>query len=97
MRASINAATIFLGLTYAILAQRRSAPVSCGTGVVGRPDALLKLDQAFADAGLMAAETDLQPAVGVKSPRRFGHLADDGGQRAADLRWLDQFGQLVQE
>jgi hypothetical protein len=30
----INAATIFLGLTYAILAQKRSALVSCGTAVV---------------------------------------------------------------
>src|SRR5690348_9465642 len=30
----INAATIFLGLTYAILAQRRSALVSCGAAVV---------------------------------------------------------------
>jgi hypothetical protein len=30
----INAATIFLGLTYVVLAQRRSALVSCGTAVV---------------------------------------------------------------
>src|ERR1700738_351377 len=29
----INAATIFLGLTYAVLAQRRSALVSAGTAV----------------------------------------------------------------
>src|SRR5205814_1859082 len=30
----INAATIFLGLTYAVLAQKRSALVSCGAAVV---------------------------------------------------------------
>src|SRR5256714_15045624 len=30
----INAATIFLGLTYVVLAQRYSAIVSCGTAVV---------------------------------------------------------------
>jgi hypothetical protein len=29
----INAATIFLGLTYVVLAQRRSALVSCGTAI----------------------------------------------------------------
>ena len=29
----INAATIFLGLTYVVLAQRRSALVSCGAAV----------------------------------------------------------------
>src|SRR6476469_10929492 len=30
----INAATIFLGLTYVVLAQRRSAVVSCGAAVM---------------------------------------------------------------
>src|SRR3954449_1469595 len=29
----INAATIFLGLTYVVLAQKHNAPVSCGSAV----------------------------------------------------------------
>src|SRR3954447_7746131 len=52
-------------------------------------------DVRFADAGLVAAETDAQPAVGVERPCRFNRSTNDGGQRAANLRRRDALGECM--
>ena len=46
-------------------------------------------DVGLADAGLMAAEADAQPAVRIEGVGRFDRPANDGSERAAHLRGRD--------
>ena len=74
------------GLRRAPTRTRRSAASPSGSSADRAEIEAAGRDVALADARLMAAEADAQPAVGVERAGRVDRPADDGGQRAADLR-----------
>src|SRR4051794_16737542 len=54
-------------------------------------------DVPFADARLVPAESDRQPALRIECPRRLDHAPDHGRQGAADLCVCYSLGELVHQ
>ena len=73
-----------IGRRQAQREQRRAAEIEAARGDIG-----------FRQRRLVAAETDLQPALCVERPRCLHHFADDRRHRAAHLRRADVLRQFL--